>query len=245
MSYAKALAVGLLGLHGQVVEVEADLAVGLPGLSLVGLPDTALYEARDRIRAAIVNSGQVWPTRRITVNLLPAALPKQGSSFDLAMAIVILASAGALPQQSLHDTVLLGELGLDGMVRPVRGVLPAVRAAAQAGIGRAVVPAANAREAALVPGITVRAIDSLRRMIDFCCGSGELLAAPATCLSDPLPGPDLAEVVGQATGRRGGISRCWRSSPFAGWTAWSWQNHAGPATAIDFAEPVRRRCAGG
>jgi magnesium chelatase family protein len=203
VSYAKVLAVGLVGLVGHVVEVEADLASGLPGLTLTGLPDAALSESRDRVRAALVNSGETWPNRRITVNLLPAATPKHGSAFDLAVAVTVLAGAGALPLAPLQGVVLLGELGLDGTVRPVRGVLPGVLAAVRAGIHRVVVPAGNAREAALVPGITVRATDTLRRLLDFVRGSGPLLDPPATCAAEPTGGPDLADVVGQELGRRG------------------------------------------
>lgn len=203
MSYAKVLAVGLVGLVGHVVEVEADLASGLPGMTLTGLPDAALSEARDRVRAALVNSGETWPNRRITVNLLPAATPKHGSAFDLAVAVTVLAGAGALPLAPLQGVVLLGELGLDGTVRPVRGVLPGVLAAVRAGIRRVVVPAGNAREAALVPGINVRATDTLRRLLDFVRGSGPLLDPPATRTAEPAGGPDLAEVVGQELGRRG------------------------------------------
>jgi magnesium chelatase family protein len=203
MSYAKVLAVGLVGLAGHVVEVEADLAAGLPGLTLTGLPDAALSEARDRVRAALVNSGESWPNRRITVNLLPAALPKHGSVFDLAIAATVLAGAGELPLAPLHGVVLIGELGLDGTVRPVRGVLPGVLAAARAGITRAVVPVANAREAALVPGVTVRATDSLRRLIDFVRGAAPLLDTPTHPPAEPPDGPDLADVVGQEYGRRG------------------------------------------
>ena len=131
MSYARVLCVGLVGLAGHVVEVEADLSPGLPAVVLTGLPDTALHEARDRVRAAVVNSGQHWPNRRITVNLLPAALPKHGSSFDLAIAAAVMASAGELPVAPLDGVVVLGELGLDGTVRSVRGVLPMVAAAAR------------------------------------------------------------------------------------------------------------------
>jgi magnesium chelatase family protein len=203
MSYAKALAVGLVGLAGHVVEVEADLATGLPGLTLSGLPDAAVSEARARVRAALTNSGEEWPNSRITVNLLPAALPKHGSVFDLAIATVVLAGAGMLPLAPLLGVVLLGELGLDGTVRPVRGVLPGVLAAARAGITRVVVPVANAREAALVPGVVVRATDSLRRLIDFVRGSGPLLDVPAAPAPDPVDSPDLADVVGQELGRRG------------------------------------------
>ncbi len=199
MSYAKVLAVGLVGLAGHLVEVEADLAAGLPGLTLTGLPDAALFEARDRVRAALVNSGESWPNRRITVNLLPADLPKHGSVFDLAIAVGVLAGAGELPLAPLGGVVLLGELGLDGTVRPVRGVLPGLLAAARA----AVVPVANAREAVLVPGMTVRATDSLRRLIDFVRGSGPLLAIPPSPEPSTVDGPDLADVVGQEFGRRG------------------------------------------
>ncbi|OLB76720.1 MAG: Mg chelatase-like protein [Actinobacteria bacterium 13_2_20CM_2_71_6] len=203
MSYAKVLAVGLVGLAGHVVAVEADLAAGLPGLTLTGLPDAALSEARNRVRAALVNSGETWPQQRITVNLLPAAVPKHGSVFDLAIAVTVLAGAGMLPLAPLDGVVLLGELGLDGTVRPVRGVLPGVLAAARAGITRAVVPVANAREAALVPGVTVRATDSLRRLIDFVRGTGPLLDIPPALPLDPPDGADLADVVGQELGRRG------------------------------------------
>ncbi|RQX50452.1 Mg chelatase-like protein, partial [Micromonospora chalcea] len=130
MGYAKVLSVGLAGVAGHLVEVEADLAPGLPAVIISGLPDTALHEARDRVRAAIVNSGQKWPNRRITLNLLPATLPKYGSAFDLAIAVAVLAGSGELPPVALDATVVLGELGLDGAVRPVRGTLPMVAAAA-------------------------------------------------------------------------------------------------------------------
>jgi magnesium chelatase family protein len=203
MSYAKVLSVGLVGLAGQIVEIEADLASGLPGLTLTGLPDTALSEARDRVRAALVNSGETWPNRRITINLLPAAMPKHGSAFDLAVAVSILAGAGVLPLAPLRGVVLLGELGLDGAVRPVRGVLPSVLAMAQAGIRRVVVPLANAREAALVPGVTVRATDCLHRLVDFVRDGTPLLDPPTAAAIDGGAGLDLADVVGQELGRRG------------------------------------------
>ncbi len=202
MSYAKVLAVGLIGLAGHLVEVEADLASGLPGLTLTGLPDTALYEARDRIRAALVNSGESWPNRRMTVNLLPAHLPKHGSMFDVAMAISLLGGSGVLPLAPLAGVALLGELGLDGSVRPIRGVLPAVLGAYRAGVRRVIVPAANAREAALVPGMTVQATDSLRRLTDYVRGRVRLLDPPDEPPVPPAPGPDLADVAGQQVGRR-------------------------------------------
>jgi magnesium chelatase family protein len=202
MSYARVQSVGLVGVRGQLVEVEADVTGGLPMMVLSGLPDAALQQARDRVRAAIVNSGQRWPSQRITVNLLPAALPKYGSGFDLAIACAVLAGAGELPLAALAGAVVVGELGLDGSVRPVPGVLPMVLAAVRAGVARAVVPVGNAAEAALVPGLTVRATDTLHRLVGFVRGSEPLLEAPPPAVEAEPAGPDLAELVGQEMGRR-------------------------------------------
>ncbi|MFC7275168.1 YifB family Mg chelatase-like AAA ATPase [Paractinoplanes rhizophilus] len=203
MSYARVLCAGLVGVAGHVVEVEADLSLGLPAVVLTGLPDTALNEARDRVRAAVVNSGLKWPNRRITVNLLPAALPKHGSSFDLAIAAALLVGAGDLPIDPLEGVAVLGELGLDGAVRPVRGVLPMVAAAVQAGVTRVIVPLDNAREATVVPGVAVHAVDSLRRLVNFARGSDSLLDPPAATGKPAAAGPDLCEVAGQQLGRWG------------------------------------------
>jgi magnesium chelatase family protein len=203
MSYARVWCVGLVGLAGHLVEVEADLSPGLPAVVLTGLPDAALHEARDRVRAAVVNSGQTWPNRRITVNLQPATLPKHGSGFDLAIACALLAGAGELPVGPLARVVLLGELGLDGAVRPIRGVLPMVAAAVRGGVDRVIVPLANAREAMVVPGVTVGAVDSLSRLVDFVRGAAPLLDPPAGGPPPPAPGPDLADVAGQQIGRYG------------------------------------------
>jgi magnesium chelatase family protein len=130
---ARTHSIALVGVEGHPVEIESDIENGLPGLLLVGLPDTALREARDRIRSAIVNSGERWPQRRITVGLSPASLPKRGSGFDVGLAVSILAAAGTVPVTAIEGVTFLGELGLDGQLRPVRGVLPAVAAAAAAG----------------------------------------------------------------------------------------------------------------
>src|SRR6202142_2366599 len=139
MPVARTHSIALVGVEGHPVEIEADIQNGLPGLLLVGLPDTALREARDRIRAAIINSGEQWPQRRITVGLSPASLPKRGSGFDLAIAVALLAAAGVLTGAGLAQMMFLGELGLDGQLRPVRGVLPAAVAAAVAGFDDVVV----------------------------------------------------------------------------------------------------------
>jgi len=167
---ARTHSVALMGVTGQVVEIEADIANGLVGMILVGLPDTALREARDRIRAAIVNSGEEWPQRKITVGLSPASLPKRGSWFDLAIAVGVLAAAGKVPRAAVDGVIFFGELGLDGRLRPVRGVLPAVAAAANAGFGKIMVAEQNAAEAVLVPGVHVIAASSLTGAADWLRG---------------------------------------------------------------------------
>src|ERR1700727_1482569 len=207
MPLARAFSVALVGVRGHLVEVEADIAHELPATILIGLPDTALREARDRIRAAIVNSGQTWPNSKITVGLSPAALPKRGSGFDLAIAVAILAAAEAVPAAGLAGKMFLAELGLDGRLRPVPGVLPAV-VAAEAGVDTVVVAAQNVAEAALVPGVQAVGASSLMEVIVWLRGGSPptLPAAP-----EPPPGPapalamakklDLAEVLGQAEAR--------------------------------------------
>ncbi len=203
MALAKAYAVGLVGLDGTLVEVEADLAQGLPGMTVIGLPDAALAEARDRIRAAVVNSGQSWPQKRITLALSPAALPKRGSGFDLALAAAVLAAHGALPAEALHGRVLVGELGLDGQVRPVRGVLPVVLTALAAGVERVVVPLANLAEARLVPEVQARGVGSLRDLVALLTGADYDETPPPREAEpdDPGAGPDLRDVAGQVGGR--------------------------------------------
>ncbi|HMH94735.1 MAG TPA: ATP-binding protein [Streptosporangiaceae bacterium] len=170
MALARAHAMALVGVRGHPVEIEADIENGLPALLLVGLPDTALREARDRIRSAVVNSGETWPQRRITVGLSPASLPKRGSGFDLGIAISIAAAAGLVPAARLGGMVFLGELGLDGRVRPVPGVLPAAAAAVGAGFATMVVAPENAPEAALVPELRVLCTPSLGALLDWLRG---------------------------------------------------------------------------
>jgi magnesium chelatase family protein len=218
MPLARTHSIALVGVQGHPVEIEADIENGLVGLLLVGLPDAALREARDRIRAAIVNSREAWPQRRITVGLSPASLPKRGSSFDVGIAVAILGAAGVIPAASLADLMFVGELGLDGRLRPVRGVLPAVVAAATAGFGTVVVPADNAPEAALVPGVKVLAATTLGALLGWlrvgCPADGTDGAAvwqggslPPVGSGDgagpaDVPGRDLADMVGQPTARR-------------------------------------------
>lgn len=133
MTLGRTRSIALAGLSGHLVDIEADIASGLPAMVLIGLPDASLGESKDRVRSAIVNSGSSMPPTRVTINLSPASLPKQGSGFDLAIALAILAGAGEAPAESVARCVHLGELALDGRLRPIAGVLPAVVAE----IGRA------------------------------------------------------------------------------------------------------------
>jgi len=221
MTLARAHAIALVGVQGHPIEIEADIENGLVALLLVGLPDTALREARDRIRSAIVNSGEGWPHRRITVGLSPASLPKRGSGFDLGIAAAIMCAARDVPPDRLSGLVLLGELGLDGRVRPVPGVLPAVAAAAAAGFRAVAVPAENAAEAALVPQMRVLAVPSLAALLAWLRGKCPARDAAGVDVFEPGEGPrpglvppagdlgpadshgkDMADVVGQPTARR-------------------------------------------
>lgn len=207
MALGTTLAVCLVGLSGHLVEVEAHLAASVPGFTLVGLPDTALAESRDRVRAAVASTGLVLPQRKVTVNLSPAALPKSGSGYDLAIAVAMLAGAGLVRSEGLGRTVHLGELGLDGRVHPVRGVLPAVVSAAAAGVTTVVVPAANADEARLVPGIEVFGAHRLAEVVarygaDVEVPSDEAQAPRrASGRRRPLHDVDLSDVIGQASAR--------------------------------------------
>ncbi|HYY10762.1 MAG TPA: YifB family Mg chelatase-like AAA ATPase [Kineosporiaceae bacterium] len=208
MGLGRALAVALVGLEGHVVEVQADVTAGLPVFMLVGLPDAALGEARDRVRTALGNTGFSLPSRRITVNLSPAALPKAGTSFDLAVAAALLAALGEIPPGAAAQAVHLGELALDGRVGPVHGVLPAVLAAVRDGARRVVVPEANAAEARLVPNADVVAVRwlsdvvALHRGIDPAEWPGDWQEPPGRRAGPPAAPPDLGDVVGQVEARR-------------------------------------------
>jgi magnesium chelatase family protein len=204
VALARTYSVALMGVTGQVVEVEVDIANGLVGMILVGLPDTALREARDRIRAAIVNSGEEWPQRKITVGLSPASLPKRGSWFDLAIAIGVLTAAGKVPRAAVDGVMFFGELGLDGRLRPVRGVLPAVLAAAEeARFGKVMVARQNAAEAALVPGVRVIAVSSLTGAADWLRGTPGLHdGLPVTELEGGQPLP-AGRILNDGSGARG------------------------------------------
>ncbi|MEV4439050.1 magnesium chelatase domain-containing protein, partial [Streptomyces sp. NPDC049577] len=224
MGFARTCSVALVGVEGVVVEVQADLEPGVAAFTLVGLPDKSLTESRDRVRAAVVNSGADWPQKKLTVGLSPASVPKGGSGFDLAVACAVLGAAERVDPREIADLMMIGELGLDGRVRPVRGVLPAVLAASDAGYRHVVVPERTAAEASLVPGVSVLGIRSLRQLIAILADEPvpeEDEGPPGDGRPDPmlaglaLPGagrttgtaaggrlPDLAEVAGQGRARR-------------------------------------------
>ena len=221
MPVARTHSIALVGVEGHPVEIETDIANGLPCLLLVGLPDTALREARDRIRAAIINSHEQWPQRRVTVGLSPASLPKRGSGFDLGIALSILAAAGAIPGAAIDGVAFLGELGLDGRLRPVRGVLPAMAAAAGAGFAKVVVAQANAAEAALVPGLRVVGAPTLAGLLAWlrgepASGGEEVACAVPGQQPEPSPGqspgPSPAPVPAGAPGPGGEIPARWPAS---------------------------------
>ncbi|MBY8856207.1 YifB family Mg chelatase-like AAA ATPase [Nocardia sp. CA2R105] len=201
MALGRAFSVAVTGVDGQLVEIEADIGQGLPSIHLVGLPDTTLNESRDRVRAAVQNSGEKWPDGRVILALSPATLPKVGSVYDLALAAAVLDAGDAVPSVRLAGSVLLGELALDGRVRRARGVLPAVLAARAAGRTTVVVPESALAEAGLVDGITVLGAATLRELIDWLRGDGELRPPEGALPSSERPCGDLNEVIGQDEAR--------------------------------------------
>jgi magnesium chelatase family protein len=203
--------VALDGLVGRPIEVEVDVNSGMPATVVVGLADTIVNEARDRVRAAVVNSGTSWPDQRVTINLAPSNVPKTGSHFDLAIATAVCVAKRVVPAAALVNAVLLGELALDGRLRPVRGVLPATMAAASAGYKWVFVPESNVGEAELVPDIEVVGLRSLRQLIAMLTGEPEPDDPPVPELDDSgvvgwgsaigHDGLDVADVAGQEDAR--------------------------------------------
>jgi magnesium chelatase family protein len=202
MPVATTWSVALFGVDGIPVEIETDIAGGIPGVRLLGLPDPALRESKDRVRAAIRNTGEDWPKRQVNLALSPAALPKGGSGYDVALACGVLAADNKIPPTRLEGTVLLGELALDGRLRTVRGILPALLAARRAGLTRAVVPEPALPEAALVTGMQILAATTLGEVLAWLRGQVDLpQAAPPTIPPPPVDSPDLRDVVGQPEAR--------------------------------------------
>ncbi|GAA5120521.1 YifB family Mg chelatase-like AAA ATPase [Haloechinothrix salitolerans] len=201
MPIARTWSIALFGVCGIPVEIEADIGVGLPGTTLVGLPDPGLREAKDRVRSAVRNSRCDWPNRKLTLGLSPANLPKVGSAYDLGIALAVLAAAGTVPEGKLAGTVLLGELSLDGRIRPVRGVLPSVLCARDHGLRRIVVPNDTLAEAGLVDGVEVLGAGSLAEVLAWCRGAVALRPAPEPRAHAAPTVADLADVTGQPEAR--------------------------------------------
>jgi len=206
MTVARTRGAVLVGVEGVVVEVEADVGDGLPGMTIVGLPDTAVGESRNRARAAVVNSGCTWPVHKVTVALLPTEVHKRGSGLDLAVAVAVLAATDQVPASTAAAHVVLGELSLDGRVRPVRGCIAMAVAArsepAAADPVRLIVPRANAAEAALIPRVTVIPADSLAHVVALLRGAVEPdVLPPPTPVPTRTDTPDLADVRGQFEAR--------------------------------------------
>jgi magnesium chelatase family protein len=195
---ASASTAAVIGVEGHVVEVETELGDGPASFLMAGISPSGVWETRDRIRAAILNAGWVWPDRPVTVGLFPAALPKSGAGFDVAIAAAVLAASGAVPPDACAGRLLLGELALDGSLRPVRGVLPAVLAAARVGIGRVVVAPGNAAEAGLVPKMIVEPVADLRSLVAVLRGGhqpgGTVSTGPPAGSPAPPDPPDLADL---------------------------------------------------
>jgi magnesium chelatase family protein len=211
MATGMTYSVALDGIDGRVVTVEADIQDGVPGWSLSGLPDTCVSEARDRCRAAMVNSAERWPDRRVTVAMYPADVRKTGTHYDLAIALALLVAKKSLSGAALRSTAVFGELALDGRLRSVPGVLPAALTALEAGLERVIVPATNVAEARLVDGLEVVGVRSLRECMAVLSGT-ELPEEPdQSPLYEDLgggerrpartDGTDLADVRGQALAR--------------------------------------------
>src|SRR3970282_1693326 len=161
---AKIFSGAVLGIDAYIVEVEVDTAFGLPVFSTVGLPDNAVKESKYRVRAALKNSGYEFPARHITVNLAPADVKKEGTTFDLAVSLGILAAARIIKGEMLGDYIILGELSLEGKVKPVRGALPMAIAAKECGLKGVILPKENAKEAAIVDGIKSIGIENLYQL---------------------------------------------------------------------------------
>ncbi len=201
--FSRVKSVGIFGIDSYMIEVEADISNGLPAFDIVGLPDTAVKESRDRVRAAIKNCGFKFPVSRITVNLAPANRKKEGSIYDLAVLLAILKASGQL-KADFSDCVTIGEVALDGMIRSVNGVLALAITAAQNGIKSIFVPSKNAAEAAIVEGIDVYPVDNIKQIIDHLNGESVIEKQPVTKISEfsKIKIPDFCDVKGQVAAKK-------------------------------------------
>ncbi len=203
MTLGQSLGVALVGLEGHLVQIEADIADGLPGYTLLGLPDAALSESRDRVRSALVNSQEAWPNRKVTVSLSPAWLPKSGSGFDLPIAVALLAASATIAPEKIEGVLFLGELGLDGRIRSVRGVLPSLIAAYKLGVTTAVIPWANRLEAQLMSEMVIIPMRTMKELLRWLrLGEREIEDELPLILNEKEDSYDFSDVAGQEHARK-------------------------------------------
>lgn len=205
--FSKAYSAAIHGIDGLIVSVEADVSDGLPIFDMVGYLGSEVKEARERVRIALKNSGYMLPPKRITVNLSPGDIRKEGTAFDLSVAIAILSAFGHLPEENLKDFLIIGELSLSGKVNKVNGVLPIVYSAKQQGFTKCIVPLENAKEGAVVCGIQVFGAASINEVVDLLNDKGniapkEVDLAKLFCHEEKEEGMDFGEVAGQAAAKR-------------------------------------------
>jgi len=244
---ARVWSASIVGIDAVKVGVEIDVSGGLPGIVVVGLPDTAVQESRERVKAALKNAGYAFPLRKIVINLTPADLRKEGPSFDLPISVGILAASEQVSAQLLGDYLFLGEVSLDGSLRPVAGVLPIAAAAQKLGIAGLVVPESNVREAAVVEGLAVYGFKNLQAVTDFLNQPERYPAVQLDGtqeLKSQFIGPDLKDVKGQAHARRaleiaaaGGHNLIFVGPPGSGKTMLA-RRLAGILPALSFAEAL-------
>ena len=203
---ASTLCYGLSGVSGFAVKVEVYAATGLPQLEVIGLPDASVKESRDRVSAALVNSGYAMPIARLTVNLAPADQKKEGPAFDLPIAVAVLMASGQMASLDLQDTLLMGELSLDGSLQPVRGALPMVISASEQGIKKVILPLGNAREVDCIQGVSVYPAASLKQVVEHLKGYAAIepqqQRSYQQLLDETMCDVDMAQVQGQVGARR-------------------------------------------
>ena len=196
---ARVFSCAVIGLEGVIVEVEVDFASGLPGIVIVGLPDASVQESRERVQSAVKNSGFTYPRKRFRVNLAPASVRKEGPFYDLPIAVGILVCMGYVPANRLTDSLVIGEVSLDGSVRHARGVLPMAATAREKGYTRIIVPSVDAAEAALIPGLEVIPVNTLAELAAYLTGETEIAPHPPVLMSatQAWAQTDFREVKGQ------------------------------------------------
>ena len=232
----------LHGLDGYLIEVQVDVSPGMPEWTIVGLPDTSVKEAKERVRTAIKNSGFELQSKKIIVNLAPANTRKEGSLFDLPIAIGILANFGAIVSQNLEDTVFVGELSLDGKINKAKGILPMCIEAKKVGMKRIILPKENAKEAGIVKELEVIGVSTLDQLVDFLNGEITIENTKTNIEEmwnkEQIYNVDFSEVKGQENVKRAievAAARWTRTAPY--WKSGEWKNNDGKKNTNNIARP--------